>query len=438
MAPKKRNFGNIRQLPSGRFQARYTGPDGSTIKAPATYTTRRQAEQWLATEHADLTRGTWRDPAAGSETLSDYLISWLETHPDIRPRTRELYTSLANRFIIQPALQPRSEWLGDRPIRQITATTVRHWHSWVQSESRRGSLAKQAPASEGSPRWNRALRAWAQREGLEVAATGRIPDAVRDHWERCGRPTLVHARNDLGRAGKPQTAQAYRLLHAVFETAVAEGRVHVNPCQLKGASTAKAPERDPATSAEVAAIAAASPHRYRVAVLIAAWGGLRAGEIFALERGSVDFLNGQVTVRQGLSYLTGQGFFYGEPKSHKGYRKVNLPASVMEAIAHHMEEFTGPERDALLFTTRTGRPVPSSRRTTWFRRAAETAGRDDLRFHDLRHTGATLAGRTGATMADLQSRLGHSTVRAAMVYQHTSAEADRQIAARLEAHAAAS
>ena len=81
MAPQKRNFGNIHALPSGRFQARYTAPDGSTIKAPTTFPSRRHADRWLATEHADLTRGMWRDPNAGSETLSEFLRSWIADHP---------------------------------------------------------------------------------------------------------------------------------------------------------------------------------------------------------------------------------------------------------------------------------------------------------------------------------------------------------------------
>ena len=434
MAPKKRNFGNIRTLPSGRFQARYTAPDGSVIKAPTTFVSRRHADQWLATEHADLTRGTWRDPNAGSETLSEYMRSWITDHSNLRPGTRQLYWSLADRLIIagDEAAIPRSRRLGPHPLREITPAMVRQWFAWVQDVSRQGALAKQAPAAVGSQRWNRALRAWAVTEGFAVKPTGRIPTSVWKHWEQAGRPHLLSAERDTSRAGAAQAAQAYRLLRAVLQTAVGDALLTANPCEIKGASNAQAPERDPATPEQVAAIYAASPDRYRVAVLIGAWGGLRAGEIFALRRRDVDLEAERVTVGGGLSYITGKGFQYGPPKNHKGYRKVHLPAPVIEAIAAHMDEFTGPERDALIFTTGTGRPVPSSRRTTWFRRAAETAGRDDLRFHDLRHTGATYASRAGATIADVQQRIGHSTPRAAMLYQHTWEAADRQVAKGLE------
>ena len=66
-----------------------------------------------------------------------------------------------------------------------------------------------------------------------------------------------------------------------------------------------------------------------------------------------------------------------------------------------------------------------------FAKAREAAGRPDLRFHDLRHTGAVLAAATGATLAELMARLGHSTVGAAMRYQHVAEDGDQRIAAAL-------
>jgi len=63
--------------------------------------------------------------------------------------------------------------------------------------------------------------------------------------------------------------------------------------------------------------------------------------------------------------------------------------------------------------------------------ARVAAGRPDLRFHDLRHTGAVLAATTGATVAELMARLGHSTAGAAMRYQHATQDRDRIIALRL-------
>jgi integrase len=64
----------------------------------------------------------------------------------------------------------------------------------------------------------------------------------------------------------------------------------------------------------------------------------------------------------------------------------------------------------------------------WYK-ARAAAGRPDLRWHDLRHSGAVLAAATGATLAELMARLGHSTPTAAMRYQHVAAGRGREVAA---------
>jgi integrase len=85
----------------------------------------------------------------------------------------------------------------------------------------------------------------------------------------------------------------------------------------------------------------------------------------------------------------------------------------------------------MLFPAATGGHLaPSSLYGFWYP-ARHAAGRDDLRFHDLRHTGAVLAAATGATLAELMARLGHSTPAAAMRYQHAAADRDQAIAAAL-------
>ena len=84
-----------------------------------------------------------------------------------------------------------------------------------------------------------------------------------------------------------------------------------------------------------------------------------------------------------------------------------------------------------------GHLAPTSLQAFWHPARAK-AGRTDLRFHDLRHTGATLAAATGATLADLMARLGHSTPSEALRYQHSVADRDRAIAEALSGFADAS
>ena len=93
-------------------------------------------------------------------------------------------------------------------------------------------------------------------------------------------------------------------------------------------------------------------------------------------------------------------------------------------------------RDSLVFPNESGEHLqPSTLYRHWYKARAE-AGRDDLRWHDLRHSGAVLAAATGASLAELMARLGHSTPQAAMRYQHAAQGRDREIAALLSKLAA--
>jgi integrase len=120
------------------------------------------------------------------------------------------------------------------------------------------------------------------------------------------------------------------------------------------------------------------------------------------------------------------------PKSDAGLRDVAIPPHLLPAIQLHLDEHTAPGKHALLFPSADGqRHMAASTLYRVFYRARETAGRPDLRWHDLRHTGAVLAASTGATLAELMGRLGHSTPSAALRYQHAAQGRDAQIAQAL-------
>jgi integrase len=104
---------------------------------------------------------------------------------------------------------------------------------------------------------------------------------------------------------------------------------------------------------------------------------------------------------------------------------------VIPLIEAHMAKYVGVSRDSLNFPAENGGHLqPSTLYRHWYK-AREVAGRPDLRFHNLRHSGAVLAAATGATLAELMARLGHSTPQAAMRYQHAAGGRDREIAALL-------
>ncbi len=112
-------------------------------------------------------------------------------------------------------------------------------------------------------------------------------------------------------------------------------------------------------------------------------------------------------------------------------RDVVIPPHVVGDLQDHLDQFTGPEPGDLLFRGSRGGHISPSTFYAAFFPARAAADRADLRFHDLRHTQAVLLAQNGATLADLMSRLGHSTPQAAMRYQHAVEQRDRMLAERL-------
>lgn len=228
-------------------------------------------------------------------------------------------------------------------------------------------------------------------------------------------------------------AHAYSLLRAIMQTAIADDLVDSNPCRISGASTARRVHKiRPATLDELEVITKAMPETYQVFVLMAAWLAMRFGELTELRRKDIDLSDEIVRVRRAVVRVD-DDFRVTTPKSDAGIRDISIPPHLIPAIEDHLRKHTQPGRNALLFPSVSDpdRHLAPSALYRMFYRARETAGRPDLRVHDLRHTGAVLAASTGATLAELMGRLGHSTAGAALKYQHVAGGRDREIAALL-------
>jgi len=96
------------------------------------------------------------------------------------------------------------------------------------------------------------------------------------------------------------------------------------------------------------------------------------------------------------------------PKTKAGMRDVHIPPHVLPSAKEHLQEFTGSGPEDLLFPALSGGHMHPRTFGKAFDKARAAAERPDLHFHDLRHTGAVLAAQTGATLAELMARLGHS------------------------------
>jgi integrase len=356
----RRRFGSIRELPSGRHQVRYRGPDGKLITASMTFATKTDAEKYLTRVEADQLRDQWTDPRLGKTTFAVWAERWEASTLNLRPSTRALYATLLRLHILPT--------FGSYPLTSIDVMAVRTW-----------------------------LR---RMEANGVGTTTRV--------------------------------RSYQLLNRVMSSAVEARYIAANPCAIRGAAREEDQEMRIATLDQVGAITSGVPHRYKAMILVTAFGGLRWGELAGLRRHRIDLATGTVVVAEQLLEVRGQ-FSTGPVKSRAGQRAVVLPGAVVQALAEHLARYVRRDPDALVFVGEKGARL---RRSNFNRRvwapAVTAAGVPELRFHDLRHTAGTLATAAGASLREVMARLGHSTVAAALRYQHVMSGRDATIAQALD------
>ncbi len=356
---RRRSFGSVRQLASGRWQVRYYGPDGLRRSAPKTYERKRDAELALAKLEADLARDDWFDPQAGKIKLGVFGRAWLTEHPDLAKTTYERYEIAFRRYVV-----PR---FGNVAINEIREADVRSWYA-----------------------------------GLLKAGVGRA-----------------------------SVAKAYRVVRAILNTALDDGMIKRNPCRIQGAGDDKSEERPVLSVDEVLRVVDALPPRFRMMAYLATFTSLRFGELAALTRRDVDVTAGVVTVRQSQAQLNNGELFLKDPKSDAGKRVVPIPDELLDELKHHLAEYAeAGESDRVFVGAQGGHLRRQNFRKIWLRAIAKS-GVSPVHFHDLRHTGNTLAAESGATMRELMERMGHASTQAAMIYLHVSKGRSRHIADNL-------
>lgn len=363
----KRAFGSIRKLPSGRYQARYLGPNGERITAPTTFTAKMDAEAWLIAERKHVESPDWQEPRARIEaarkaaeaahrpTFAEYAETWLRNRR-VKGKPLQQSTVRGYRVFLRRYLVPA---FGDMPIDTITVDDVKTWHTSMD------------PA-------------------------------------------------------KPKTLrESYALGYSIMRTATAADGImpgSVNPFNIEGAgSIGKRSEKrvEVVEDAELPIILATIRPEWQAMVLLALGCGLRFGELIALRRSDIDLRAKVIKVRRAIGTGAKGKRYEKSPKSAAGIRDQRIPAFVLPVLTRHLEAYVEGE-NGLLF------PGPDG--TTWLepRRFAKVSGgwadvraaldRPDLNFHDLRATGATRLARASANIAEVQAFLGDSTSTAAERY----------------------
>ncbi len=368
--PMDREYGgSVRKLPSGRYQARVYGPDQRHHPLGATYPTRSAARLALAAE--------------------------------VRRRER--------------AYEDGTPWTPP----QAHTAQARHRHKTL-GEYADHILASRILKPSTRTDYAKLRKRLTGLENLPVDAI--TPDVINSWWDK---------RNK----NQPRTnAKTYILLRSILNDAVRDPafRLQTNPCQIPGASRTKpAPKAPAATLDEITTISNALPPHWQLIPLLAVWCAPRWSELAALRRRDIQLEPTlQMTISRAVQRSHGR-WIIDTPKTAAGVRTIAIPPHLRPTIEDHLNTHTKPGPDGLLFTSDMGTYIHEASFYRHWNKARCAAGRPDLRFHDLRGTGATWAGEAGLGLRDLMYRLGHSTPDASLVYLRRSAEADQRVAQAL-------
>ncbi len=369
-APVTRQWGKVRRLPSGLYQASYVHKR-IRYNAPQTYTVKSAAHGWIESERRLILADAWTppetrppepeagagvgapEPARRGPTFGEWFDGWIETHRNTKTGkpltagTRRDYKSV-NRLHIAPTF-------GAVPIADITAADVEHWHAAVLTD----------------------------------------------------KPT--------------QRAAAYNVLSLALKCAANAKVIPANPAAIPGASKTRR-KREPLylAAAERAKIAHGMPAGYEALVTIEETCGLRFSESTALRRCDVDVRSGKLFIRAATEPAPDGGRQRREStKSAAGQRVVSIPPRALPAIEAHLTKCVGKQPESLLFPAvgNSDRPVSWTTYRRWWVTATTAAGVAGARGHDLRHSHLTDYARLpGVTIADVMDRAGHNSPVASLRY----------------------
>ena len=372
-------WGALRRLPSKRWQASFI-VDGVRHTAPSTFDTKGAARAYLARTQAEIAAGTWlsKDDAAAAREATAAARAAAQREAERRTLPFSTFAT---------------DWLSKRysasgkPIRETT-----------RAEYRRLLDGPLAPLAD-----------------LPVSSIDRA--AVED-WHAAA----------LAKGKITQTARAYALLSSILRSAVSRGLLAEAPEPIRGAASATTGKPvEPPTPEELAVIIDAMPERLRSFVIVAAWSGLRSGEMRELRRGDVvvkreagAVVGVDLRVSRGVTHVTGREQpIIGAPKTGAGVRVVPLPAVAYRPLLSHMAERVPLNPDALLWPAADG--VSNLRQSTFARHwknARDAAKRPDLPLHGLRHYSMSHYLAAGATITEAMERHGQASPGVAQRYAH--------------------
>lgn len=348
--------------------------------------------------------------AIRKSTNGTYEVRYYDAHGRRRGKTFKRREDAKRWMALNEAAKVRGEWIDPRDAATLFADVAEAWFAGT------ASLKPKTRVGYRQILDRHVLPAFGRRPIAKIA-----PTDVRA-WLR-------------GLDAAPGTVRnVYRVAKPIFDAAVADRLIAASPCV--GVKLPRSPRSETVflTADEVAVLAKAMPPRYRALVMVAAYTGLRAGELGALRVRNLDLLRGRITVQASLSDVGGK-LHFGPTKTYR-IRTVPLPRSLCETLAAHLgAQAHGP--DDLVFAARNGAPM---RHHLFYGRIFKPTVRrvlperlHGLRFHDLRHTCAALLIAQGAHPKAISSWLGHSSIAVTMDrYGHLFPEHADELVAGLD------
>ena len=309
-----------------------------------TFNTKKEAQTWLRNMQSKLDKGY--DIQGGKISLGKYLGEWLEGYRiAIRPKTYNRYKGLVEKYMIP--------YIGHIPLNELNSLTVEKFYSDL------------------------------------------ILDGV----------------------GTRNIRHIHSVLHRALVKAASYGFLMRNPAHGVTLPKYNPPEMQVWDASQVSVfLVAADDSRHRALYYLAITTGMRQGEIFGLKWADVDWDKGTIQVQRQVQYVPGQGRVFQDPKTRAGRRKISLPDGTLEALKQHnvkqktLIAFAGKrwKDNNLIFPNTVGNPLDPSNLRLDFNRIISKTNLPKIRFHDLRHTAASLMLNNDVPLIVVSRILGHS------------------------------
>ena len=256
------------------------------------------------------------------------------------------------------------------------------------------------------------------------------PTDIMQFYDLLSKDTQIVRRKDNNgkKTGKPLSPKTilehHRLLRAMLQKAVYWQMIVSNPAERVQAHKTKKPKRkyydDEQSKALISGLMELTEEqfKYKVAIILTIFTGVRLGELMGLEWDDINFREGIVSINRSSQYLAEKGVFTKTPKTESSIREVGIPDFVVSLLEEYklwydnQKEFCGElwidyNR---LFVQADGKPMHPSTISKWFVKFVEQIGLPVINFHGLRHTNATLLIAQNIEVPIVSARLGHAQI----------------------------